>query len=152
MGDKAWGHVRKLVKEGYSFVSMCETHINQQQIGKWRRKARDDNLKLYANAARSKSKWTSSAGSGYANEGGEFSLVVRHKPACILDEARAVPGLRPERGSSFDGFVPVLLEQKRVFDCRHHLLRPLCHRYERSECSKILRARLSPSRPSASLD
>eukprot|EP00959_Pyramimonas_sp_CCMP1952_P336330 7042619-Pyramimonas_sp.AAC.1 len=99
MGGKAWGHVRALVRMGYSFVSLCETHISQQSIGKWRRKARNDCLKLYANAARPKSKWTRSAG--------------QHRPACILDEARAAPSLRSERGSSCDGFVPVLLEQKR---------------------------------------
>eukprot|EP00959_Pyramimonas_sp_CCMP1952_P327163 6848834-Pyramimonas_sp.AAC.1 len=108
MGDKAWGRVAALAKQ-FGCLALCETHIGYSSVMKWRKKAQESALKLHANRARPKSTWIIES-ADYANEGGKFFLAARHRPAHIMDEARAAQGLRSERGTSFDGSVPVLLE------------------------------------------
>eukprot|EP00959_Pyramimonas_sp_CCMP1952_P062395 1304496-Pyramimonas_sp.AAC.1 len=82
MGDKAWGYLCQTSRT-HDYVTACETHVHQRDLGKWTSKARGAGLKLLANGARAKSRWKQAHPDqeARANEGGEWMLVRNHRPA-----------------------------------------------------------------------
>eukprot|EP00959_Pyramimonas_sp_CCMP1952_P362224 7586179-Pyramimonas_sp.AAC.1 len=104
MGDKAWEHVCSQSKS-HDYLAVVESHVPSCDVGKWTAKARGSALKLFANGARPKAGKACASQVERANEGGEWLLARGHRPAQVLDAARAAKRLRAERGGMFDGCV-----------------------------------------------
>ena len=114
MGDKAWEYLCTQ-SQSHDYLAVVESHVRACDVPKWSGKARSRAMKLYANGARPKARWAVSSQEERANEGGEWLLAKSHRPAQVLDAARAAKGLRSDGGNMFDGFLPCQLHMKGFF-------------------------------------